>query len=215
MDLGAFFALAGALSYSELGVNFPASGGEYVYLTRAYGPTWGFITAGYRSSRAFPPPSPPRHWLFPTISATFFPSFRQSSASLVVGSGAFSITLGGGQAMACVLIAAFTALNLFGVERVARVQNLLTATKLAVIVGFLVLGFGAGTGSWSNFSLPAARTATTTLPVQLVISLAWVMVAYSGWNAATYVAEELRRPERTLAAALAVGTTLVAALFLA
>src|SRR6516165_3722238 len=42
--VGAVFALCGALSYSELGVNFPSSGGEYVYLTRAFGPTWGFMT---------------------------------------------------------------------------------------------------------------------------------------------------------------------------
>ena len=42
--VGAVFALFGAFSYSELGVNFPSSGGEYVYLTRAYGPTWGFMT---------------------------------------------------------------------------------------------------------------------------------------------------------------------------
>src|SRR5438105_13966780 len=42
--VGALFAFAGALSYSELGINFPSSGGEYVYLTQAYGPTWGFMT---------------------------------------------------------------------------------------------------------------------------------------------------------------------------
>lgn len=42
--VGAVFALAGALCYSELGVNFPTSGGEYVYLTRAYGPVWGFLS---------------------------------------------------------------------------------------------------------------------------------------------------------------------------
>src|ERR1035438_6270562 len=42
--VGAVFALAGALSYSELGINFPSSGGEYVYLTRAFGPEWGFMT---------------------------------------------------------------------------------------------------------------------------------------------------------------------------
>ena len=42
--VGAVFALCGALSYSELGINFPSSGGEYVYLTRAFGPTWGFMT---------------------------------------------------------------------------------------------------------------------------------------------------------------------------
>jgi len=42
--VGALFALAGAFCYSELGINLPASGGEYVYLTRAYGPTWGFMS---------------------------------------------------------------------------------------------------------------------------------------------------------------------------
>src|SRR4051794_35282341 len=42
--VGAFFAFAGALSYSELGINFPSSGGEYVYLTQAYGAEWGFMT---------------------------------------------------------------------------------------------------------------------------------------------------------------------------
>src|SRR5882757_10618672 len=42
--VGAVFALAGAFCYSELGINFPSSGGEYVYLTQAYGPTWGFMS---------------------------------------------------------------------------------------------------------------------------------------------------------------------------
>src|SRR5687768_8772416 len=42
--VGAIFALLGSFCYSELGVNFPSSGGEYVYLTKAYGPTWGFMT---------------------------------------------------------------------------------------------------------------------------------------------------------------------------
>src|SRR3954454_15561655 len=42
--VGAAAALCGALCYSELGINFPSSGGEYVSLTRAYGPAWGFIT---------------------------------------------------------------------------------------------------------------------------------------------------------------------------
>jgi APA family basic amino acid/polyamine antiporter len=52
------------------------------------------------------------------------------------------------------------------------------------------------------------------LPAQFFVSLLWVMVGYSGWNAATYVAEEVRRPERTLPLALAAGTTIVAALYL-
>jgi basic amino acid/polyamine antiporter, APA family len=97
---------------------------------------------------------------------------------------------------------------------VAKVQNVLTATKLAVIVGFVLLGLAVGSGDWAHFSQTAARTSTTSLPAQFVISLLWVMVGYSGWNAATYVAEEVREPERTLPLALAAGTALVALLYL-
>lgn len=62
--------------------------------------------------------------------------------------------------------------------------------------------------------MPAVRTSTAPIAGQFVISLFWIYFAYSGWNAATYVAEELKRPERTLPAALAFGTLLVAALYL-
>jgi APA family basic amino acid/polyamine antiporter len=116
--------------------------------------------------------------------------------------------------LASALIAAFTALNCFGVARTAKVQNVLTGTKLVVIVSFVVIGFLAGSGDWNHFSQPAVRTSVLSIPVQFMISLLWVMVSYSGWNAATYVAEELKRPERTLPLALATGTALVTALFL-
>ena len=82
---------------------------------------------------------------------------------------------------------------------------MLTSTKLLVLAGFLLLGFTVGTGSWGHFSQPAVRTSTVGLPAQFFVSLLWVMVGYSGWNAATYVAEEVRRPERTLPLALARG----------
>jgi APA family basic amino acid/polyamine antiporter len=116
--------------------------------------------------------------------------------------------------VASALIAAFTVLNCLGVGRTAKVQNVLTSTKLIVIAGFVAIGFIAGSGSWTHFSEPAVRTSTASLPTQFIVSLLYVMVGYSGWNAATYVAEELRRPERTLPAALGAGTALVAALYL-
>jgi APA family basic amino acid/polyamine antiporter len=114
------------------------------------------------------------------------------------------------------LILAFTILNCFGVGRTAKVQNVLTSTKMIVIVGFVLLAFTPfAHGSWSHFSEAAVRTSSVALPTQFLVSLLWVMVGYSGWNAATYVAEEVRRPERTLPLALGVGTAIVAALFLA
>jgi basic amino acid/polyamine antiporter, APA family len=212
--VGALFAFAGALSYSELGVNFPSSGGEYVYLTHAFGPEWGFMTGWVSFFAGFSAPIAAAALAFSDYLGHFFPALQQANATLVLGSGAFSLRLGPGQLVAALLILWFTWLNCLGLKRTAKVQNVLTSTKLVVIAGFVIFGFAAGTGSWSHFSEPAVRTSTVGLPAQFIVSLLWVMVGYSGWNAATYVAEEVRKPERTLPAALAAGTAVVALLYL-
>lgn len=213
--VGAFFALAGALCYSELGINFPSSGGEFVYLTRAYGPTWGFMTGWVSFFAGFSAPIAFAALAFADYLGYFFPALRQSSAGLNIGSGAFSLKLGGAQLAASALIAALTLVNFVGISRVAKFQNLLTGTKLLVLLAFITLGVLSGTGSWHHFSEPALRTSTTPIAAQFAISLFWIYVGYSGWNAATYVAEEIKRPERTLPMALTFGTILVALLYLA
>src|SRR5215475_5148828 len=210
--VGALFAFAGALSYSELGINFPASGGEYVYLTHAFGPEWGFMTGWVSFFAGFSAPIATAALAFSDYLGYFFPALQQSHAKLV-GSGPLALRLGMGQLVAAALIACFTVLNIFGVGRTAKVQNVLTSTKLIVITGFIVLGFLTGSGDWRHFSEPAVRTSTVGLPIQFVVSLLWVMVGYSGWNAATYIAEEVRRPERTLPAAIAAGCLIVAVLY--
>ncbi len=211
--VGAAFALAGALVYSELGVNFPRSGGEYVYLTAAYGPTWGFMTGWVSFFAGFSAPIAAAALAFSDYLGHFYPVLKQSSAT-VVGSGWLSLRLGYGQLTASALIAAFTILNCFGVARVAKVQVVLSAVKLIVIAAFIVFGFALGAGNWSHFAQPAVRTSTSSFPVQFVVSLLWVMVGYSGWNAATYVAEEIEAPERTLPRAIAAGACIVAVLYL-
>lgn len=212
--VGAVVALAGAFCYSELGINFPSSGGEYVYLTRAYGPTWGFMTGWISFFAGFSAPIAAAALAFAGYLGHFFPALRQENPAFTLGSGAFSLKLGGAQAVASALIALFTLLNFFGVGLVAKIQNALTATKLLVILSFMAAGFLAGTGSWDHFSMNAVRTSPYPVAGQLAISLFWIYVAYSGWNASTYVAEEIKRPERTLPVSLALGTALVAALFL-
>ena len=209
--VGAVFALAGALSYSELGINFPSSGGEYVYLTQAYGPEWGFMTGWVSFFAGFSAPIAAAALSFSDYLGHLFPVVGTYH---VIGSGAWALHIGAAQMVASSLILAFTILNCFGVGRVAKVQNVLTATKIAVIVGFVCFGFASGNGSWQHFSEPVARGSSISLPAQFVVSLLFVMFGYSGWNAATYVAEEVRRPERTLPAALAAGTAIVTALYL-
>jgi APA family basic amino acid/polyamine antiporter len=212
--VGAVCAFLGAICYSELGVNLPSSGGEYVYLTRAFGPTWGFMTGWVSFFAGFSGPIALAALAFSDYLGYFFPSVKQANAHLLAGSGEWTLHLGGAQIVACTLVLLFTLLNCIGVRRVAQIQNVLTGAKVLTLVGFLVLAFTIGHGTWANLSMDATRTASTRIPEQFFLSLFWIYVAYSGWNAATYVAEELRHPSRTLPAALGIGTALVATLYL-
>jgi basic amino acid/polyamine antiporter, APA family len=212
--VGAVFALAGAFCYSELGINFPASGGEYVYLTRAYGPTWGFMSGWTSFFAGFSAPIAAAALAFSDYLGYFFPVLKQENAWWRADLGGYAIQFGGAQIAAAGLILVFTILNLFGVQFIARIQNALTSVKLLVMLAFITMGFTIGRGSWAHFSLTTTRTVDTPIAAQFAISLFWIYVAYSGWNAATYVAEELKKPERTLPLALTLGTMGVATLYL-
>ena len=213
--VGAVCALAGAFCYSELGVNFPSSGGEYVYLTEAYGAPWGFMTGWASFFAGFSAPIALAALACADYAGYFFPALKQASSTHLFGSGQWEFKIGGAQVFASLLVVVFTALNCYGVRRTANVQNVLTSLKVFVIVSFILLGFAFGHGSAEHFSQPALRTSTTPLFSQFAVSLFFIYLAYSGWNAATYVAEELRQPARTLPLSLAIGTSLVAVLFCA
>jgi len=212
--VGAVFALAGAFCYSELGVNFPSSGGEYVYLTEAFGPTWGFMDGWISFFAGFSAPIALAALAFSDYLGYFDPRLKQESAFHLFGSGSWEFTAGWAQAAACALIAVFTILNCLGVRRTAQVQNVLTTAKILVIATFMGAGLAFGHGDWAHFSEPAIRTTTTPIFSQFIVSLFYIYVAYSGWNAATYIAEELKHPARTLPLSLFLGTALVAALFI-
>src|SRR3984893_17463002 len=212
--VGAVCALAGAFCYSELGVNFPSSGGEYVYLTQAFGPTWGFMTGWVSFFAGFSAPIAASALAFSDYFGHFVPALKLENSRHLAGSGAWEFKFGPAQSLACGLVAAFTILNCLGVRRTARVQNVLTSLKVLVILVFMAAGFAFGDGSWDNFAHPAVRASTTPIYSQFFVSLLFIYFAYSGWNAATYVAEELKQPARTLPLSLACGTLLVAALFI-
>ncbi len=214
--VGAVLALIGALCYSELGVNFPRSGGEYVYLSEAWGPAWGFIDGWVTFFAGFSAPIAAATLAIAAYAGYFWPALSpEQPIEPLLSLGFVSLQLGGAQLLACAVVIVFTALNVFNVSRVAGLQNVLTGGKLLVLLAFLVLGFAFGEGSWEHFAQAAARTSSTPLPAQFVISLVFIYVGYSGWNAAVYVAEEIRDPQRTLPKALLFGTVLVTGFFIA
>ncbi len=211
---GAAIAFLGAICYSELGINLPSSGGEYVYLTRAYGPTWGFMTGWVSFFAGFSAPIAGTALAFADYLGHVCQACAEEKPRVLLGSGDWTLQFGKQQMFACGLVLFFTVVNLLGVQRSARIQNTLTSAKILILLTFIGLAFGVGHGNWQNFSMHAVRTSHTSLAGQFALSLFWIYVAYSGWNAATYVAEELRQPARTLPIALAAGTALVAALYL-
>ncbi len=211
---GGVIALIGAMCYSELGVNFPSSGGEYVFLTQAYGPVWGFMTGWTSFVAGFAAPVAATALAFAGYCGYFSPVFMPNNVYWRAGSGLLSVQIGGAQILACATIGVFTIANLYGVQRAAALQKFLTGLKLAVIATFVFLGLTVGNGSWANFTLPALRESSVPIASQFAISLFYVYVSYSGWNAATYIAEEIRDPAKNLPRALMIGAALVTILFL-
>jgi len=184
-------ALCGALANGELGAAFPRGGGEYVYLREAYGPFVGFLS-GWSS-----------FWIgFPGSVATSAAAFARIVAELA-GIRAAGVEL----AIALALVFLFTAVNSRGIDTSRWTQNLLTALLLVLFVTFL------GVGLTSDAHAPAL--ATTARRSDLALATVPVFFAYLGWNAATYVAGEIRNPRRTLAIALIAGTLSCVVLYVA
>ncbi len=212
--VGGLCALAGAFCYSELGINYPKSGGEYYYLTKALGPTWGFMSGWVSFFAGFSAPVAAAALALSDYLGYFAPALKQDHPAVVLGSGDWAIHLGGAQVLASSVVVVFSIINCLGVKKTANVQNVLTGIKLLVIVAFIVLAIAVGKGDWAHLSMNAKRWTETPIPAQFAASLFWIYVAYSGWNAATYVAEELKNPRRTLPMALTLGTVLVGVLYL-
>jgi APA family basic amino acid/polyamine antiporter len=90
------------------------------------------------------------------------------------------------------------------------VQNTLAAIKVSALALFVAIGLGVGRGSLTHFSAPAVAADAFNWPLAFIL----VMFAFSGWNAASYVAEEIRDPGRNVPRALALGTGAVVLLYL-
>ena len=211
---GAASALLGSLCYAELGVNLAESGGEYIYLREAWGSVWAFLSGWVSFFAGFSAPIAVATLAFAEYVGQAAPALAgiQGTTWLDIGSGA--IRIGPVQLVAALLVVILTVLCLSGVRLSASAQNTLTAIKLVILVLFVVLAFTIGNGDWRHFALGTARTSSTPIPRQFAISLFYIYLSYSGWNAATYVAGEIRNPEKTLPRALFGGTALVTAFYL-
>jgi APA family basic amino acid/polyamine antiporter len=181
-------------------------------LREAYGPVWGFA-AGWMSLLAgFSAPIAAA--LLAARHLRGLVPFLSAEPVAAVQSELFAMQLGPMEFTAALLILLFSALNWFGLRLTGHVQTCLTSLNVLLVAGFVVAGFLLGDGDWSNLTSPPAPSNSASVPGRVAIGLIWVAFSFSGWNAATYVAEEVRRPEKTLPRALLLGTAVAAVLYL-
>lgn len=211
--VGGLFALAGALTYAELGAALPRAGGHYVYMREAYGPFFGFLDGWVSFAVAFPCSIAFMAMGLSKYLSYFSPVFASENIIAQITIPGITITLHGGHfpALACIL--GLTVVNCLALRVGSITQNLLTALKIICLVGLTVLGLVSGKGAWSRFAWQAKGVTGGSVLPALAGALIGVSFAYLGWDAATYMAAEARRAQRTIPRSLAAGTIIVTALY--
>ena len=197
-------ALCGAAVYAELGVMMPRVGGEYVYLSRAYGPAMGFLSGWVALIVGFAAPTAAGAIGFATYVHAVAPALPEKP-------------------MAVGLVALVTAVHMADVRFGARLQSALSAAVVAFIVLFVAATFTVGHGDWAHLTSAVATARVPggggagglVLAAGVAVSLVQVSYAYSGWNGAAYIAGEVRDPARALPRAVLLSTGLVTVLYVA
>jgi APA family basic amino acid/polyamine antiporter len=183
----------GALAYAELGAMMPETGGQYVYLRVAYGPQCAFVCG----------------WTF--MLAVLSGGSAWLAVTFSIYAGYFvHLTPVTGKLTSIALIAVLSAVNYVGVREGAWVQRTFTYLKVAAI---LVL---VGAAFLAPHSV-ADRGASVPSPVSLTnfgIAMAACLMAYNGWSYVSFVAGEVKNPQRNLLRSLTIGMAAVAVLYL-
>ncbi len=188
--VGGMISLCGALAYAELATAIPEEGGDYVYLTRAYGPWAGFLFGWVQTAIVRPGDIAVMAFAFSTyaLSATGTPAGRWGESLLAAAS-----------------VAILTAINVAGVTAGKRTQNLLTVAKALGLLSIVGIAFLIPRPEVVEAEVEAAP---------LGLAFIFVLFAYGGWNEMAYVAAEIKNPEKNIARALTLGTVCVTALYL-
>lgn len=201
--IGGIVALCGALSYGELGSVYPQAGGEYAFLTHIYHPLMGFLTGWTSLIAGFSAPIAASSIGIGKYLSRAFEFSAVTSTSPLLSTTALQ------KILSILLIVLFTAIHARGIKFGSLVQNILTILKIALIAGLIVAGFAFGKGDWGHFVNGNDFAFDIAGFKNIGLSLMWIMFAYSGWNAATYVGAEIRNPKKNLPLSLLLGTGLV------
>lgn len=190
--LGGLFALLGAFSYAELGTRLPRSGGEYNFLTHIYHPALGYLSG----------------WVSLTVG--FAASIALSAMAMGAYISKFIVFNSKEVAMLAILVISFV--HSFNIRQSSLFQNAFTLLKV-LLIGLLIVVALFTPSSSNAFEWGSTWQQEVTRPA-FAVSLIYVTYAFSGWNSAAYIVDEIRYPIRNLPKALIGGTLLVCLLYL-
>jgi amino acid transporter len=182
--------VVGSLCYAELSTTFPHAGGDYHFLTRAFGRDLSFLFGWARVVVITTGSTALHAYIFGNYASRIFSLGSQSSALY-----------------AALVVVLLTALNVLGLKESSRTQNVVT---LLLIAGMALVAFG-------GFQAPAAPVAAAQPSVSSPVlgsALLFVLFAYGGWNEAAYISAELRGGRRAILTALLAAIAVITAVYL-
>ncbi|MEP1144318.1 MAG: amino acid permease [Henriciella sp.] len=192
--VGGIVAICGALSYAELGAALPRSGGEYNFLGKIYHPGAGFVSGWISSTVGFSAPV--------ALAAMTFGAYTSSS---LIPDASDQVTNWTERGLAVALIIILTLIHTRQRETSGRFQSFFTAIKVAVILIISVAGLVLVTDYQPVSLLPQSGDMGAMTSSAFAVSLIYVSYAYTGWNVATYLTDELEAPQRSLPKVLFAG----------
>ncbi len=190
--VGGLLSLFGALGYAELATAYPLEGGDYVYLSRAYGSWAGFLFGWGQLAIIRPGDIAVMAFAFATYGRTIYdplaahPEYSQ-------------------RVFAAAAVVVLTAINILGVKEGKWTQNLLTTVKAVGLLAIVGVAVAAPQGPKSTASVQ---------PLPLSLALVFVLFTYGGWNEMAYVAAEVKDSRRNIVRALVLGAAVVTVLYL-
>lgn len=196
--LGGFLALAGALTYAELGAMLPDAGGPYVYIRHAFGSLpaflYGWMAMLSIASGAI------------AAVAMGFAGYLARFVDLAPVGGAIGV------AAATIIVLSLT--NVLGIKPGATLQNILTGAKILALAALIVGGFALWARMGPPLPVPDAPAARDSLLSGFAAAFVAVLFTIGGWQQMNMVAGEIRDPERTIPKALLIGILIVVAIYL-
>ncbi|MBN4081012.1 amino acid permease [Caldithrix abyssi] len=193
----AVFVYVGALIYGELGSRFPKTGGEYVYIQKAFGPFWGFLFGWAQLFIIRTSPAAGLSLVTANYIGYFFPMDQNAKILVAIG-----------------VIALFGFINYVGVERASFYNKISSSIKIGGLFLFVIIGLILMDGDFNKLSISAPVTATLGSAGNVVAALMLILFSFIGWDRVGYVAGEMKNPAKVIPQSMLFGMLMIIVLYM-